>query len=68
MEIQGYRSMICNWTMPFSTPTEACDLRVLVKVWVMMKGGMVMKFFKKVNTITKQWTLLSNKVQELKGL
>jgi uncharacterized protein YfaQ (DUF2300 family) len=54
--------------MPFSTPTEACDLRVLVKVWVMMKGGMVMKFFKKVNTITKQWTLLSNKVQELKGL
>jgi len=51
--------------MPFSTPTAACDLRVLVMVWVMMKGGMVMKFLKKVNIITKQWTLLSNKVQEL---
>jgi hypothetical protein len=54
--------------MPFSTPTAACDLRVLVMVWVMMKGGMVMKFFKKVNIITKQWTLLSNKVQELKRI
>jgi hypothetical protein len=33
-----------------------------------MKGGMVMKFLKKVNIITKQWTLLSNKVQELKRI